>query len=181
MEQLTLFAEDFPVRTSASLDEAQGLKETDQASGSSLPGSSKSSSRSTRSSKTSQPFALEDWIKCSGASLRSGTMQNGIVFPLQPLALLTVGTESGSLPTHAFRMGPTQKPTHNVPTPTASDHIERASTSKEVLNPETNKSVTLDRWVKFWPTPRASEYKDCGPLGRSPTLTCSTAATYAPK
>jgi hypothetical protein len=58
------------------------------------------------------------------------------------------------------------KPTHNVPTPTAQDHIERKSTSSEVLNPETNKSVSLDRWVKFWPasanewrTPNASDAK----------------------
>jgi hypothetical protein len=35
----------------------------------------------------------------------------------------------------------------------ASDHIERKSTSKEVLNFDTNKSVSLDRFVKMWPTP----------------------------
>jgi hypothetical protein len=49
------------------------------------------------------------------------------------------------------------KQTHSVPTPTASDHIERKCTSSEALNFETNKSVSLDRWVKMWPTPRASE------------------------
>jgi hypothetical protein len=38
-----------------------------------------------------------------------------------------------------------------APTPTASDHIERASTSSEAVNPLTGKSVTLDRFVKFWP------------------------------
>jgi hypothetical protein len=47
----------------------------------------------------SQPFALEDWIKFSGRSLRSGMMRNGIVFPLQPLAHLTAETESGLWPT----------------------------------------------------------------------------------
>jgi len=38
-----------------------------------------------------------------------------------------------------------------IPTPTSSDHIERASTSTEKLNPLTGKSVSLDRFVKFWP------------------------------
>jgi hypothetical protein len=61
--------------------------------------------------------------------------------------------------TNAYKMGLTSKPTHNVPTPTASDHIERKSTSTEVLNKDTNKSVSLDRWVKFWPTPTKSDYK----------------------
>jgi hypothetical protein len=50
----------------------------------------------------------------------------------------------------------TKKATHHVPTPTASDHIERESTSSETLNFNTNKSVSLDRWVKMWPTPKAS-------------------------
>ena len=38
-----------------------------------------------------------------------------------------------------------------MPTPTASDHIERNSTSTEAVNPLTGKSVTLDRFVRFWP------------------------------
>jgi hypothetical protein len=43
-------------------------------------------------------------------------------------------------------------PRKTIPTPTASDYIERESTSKEKLNPLTGKSVSLDRFVKFWPT-----------------------------
>jgi hypothetical protein len=39
------------------------------------------------------------------------------------------------------------KETHSIPTPTASDYINRKSTSKEKLNFETNKTVSLDRWV----------------------------------
>ena len=39
-----------------------------------------------------------------------------------------------------------------MPTPTASDFIERESSSTEKLNPMTGKSVSLDRFVKFWPT-----------------------------
>jgi len=48
-----------------------------------------------------------------------------------------------------------------VPTPTSQDHIERQNTNKTPstgkLNYETNKSVSLDRWVKMWPTPSARE------------------------
>src|SRR3972149_1311517 len=40
------------------------------------------------------------------------------------------------------------KKTHSIPTPTASDHIERKCTSKEMLNFNTNKSVSLDRWFR---------------------------------
>jgi len=46
---------------------------------------------------------------------------------------------------------------HHVPTPTTQDHIERESTSTETLNYETNKSVSLDRWAKQWPTPKAMD------------------------
>ena len=44
------------------------------------------------------------------------------------------------------------KPRRFAPTPTASDHIERVSTSTEKMNSLTGKSVSLDRFVKFWPT-----------------------------
>lgn len=40
------------------------------------------------------------------------------------------------------------KATHMIPTPTASDHIKRECTSKEMLNFNTNKSVSLDRWFR---------------------------------
>tara|TARA_Y100001937_G_scaffold60064_1_gene82361 strand:- start:131 stop:721 length:591 start_codon:yes stop_codon:yes gene_type:complete len=43
------------------------------------------------------------------------------------------------------------EPRKMIPTPTASDHIERNSTSSEAVNPLTGKSVSLDRFVKFWP------------------------------
>ena len=36
------------------------------------------------------------------------------------------------------------------------DHVIRESTSSEHLNFETNKTVTLNRWVARWPTPSAS-------------------------
>tara|TARA_Y100000593_G_scaffold71668_1_gene131634 strand:+ start:490 stop:1143 length:654 start_codon:yes stop_codon:yes gene_type:complete len=72
-------------------------------------------------------------------------MSDGIAYPLPQLALHTGATGYGSLPSHS------------IPTPTASDHIERKSTSTEVLNPNTNKSVSLDRFVKYWPTPTTQD------------------------
>ena len=58
-------------------------------------------------------------------------------------------------------MGLTQKPTHSVPTPTASDHIIRKSTNQGASNGElnysTNKSVSLDRFVAMWPTPTTQD------------------------
>jgi hypothetical protein len=73
-------------------------------------------------------------------------MRSGIAYPLPTLAPLTFGTGFGS------------SPTHSIPTPTASDHIERKNTTG-ALNFATNKAVSLDRWVKMWPTPEARDYK----------------------
>jgi hypothetical protein len=46
-----------------------------------------------------------------------------------------------------------QSPTHSIPTPCAQDHIQRRCTSTEALSFSTNKSVSLDRWVRRWPLP----------------------------
>ena len=61
-------------------------------------------------------------------------------------------------------------PTHHVPTPTATDHIERKSTntggpSKGELNYNTNKSVSLDRCAKMFPTPHANCHTGAGEHG----------------
>jgi hypothetical protein len=100
--------------------------------------------------RTFQASLLEEWATYSETWPRAGTTQNGIASRRQPSVPLTSVTGSSSLPI---------KPTHHVPTPTASDHIERKSTSTEVLNYETNKSVSLDRWVRAWPTPTESDGK----------------------
>ena len=71
----------------------------------------------------------------------------------------------------------TLKDTHSIPTPTASDHIKRKSTSTEKLNFVTNKTVSLDRWVEkfpdqettdkvretMFPTPQHGDYKSPNP------------------
>ena len=85
---------------------------------------------------------------------RLGTMRSGECFPLPTPARPIGGNESGS------RL--TGKESHHVPTPTAQDGISRKSTSSEVLNFDTNKSVSLDRWVGMWPTPNSLDWKDTG-------------------
>lgn len=76
-----------------------GLKEIAPVSGTNTCDSLAKSGRRSPSLKTSPHFALADWKTCSGASMRSGTMRNGIVFRQPTLALPTKGTESGFLPT----------------------------------------------------------------------------------
>ena len=59
--------------------------------------------------------------------------------------------------------------THSIPTPTASDMIERKPTMQNKnskCNPLTNKAVSLDRWVKFWRTPNATDGSHGGPNAR---------------
>lgn len=145
-----LSAEGSRARTSASPVEASALPVDDLACGSISPGSSENYSPDSRSLKTPPSFALEDWKKFSGASMRSGTMRSGTVSPLPMLARLTVVTECG------FSL--TGKKTHSVPTPTASDYIRRTCTSIEMLNFATNKSVSLDRWLDGVPSPTFSEW-----------------------
>jgi hypothetical protein len=98
----------------------------------------------------------EEWGQSLETWPPSGMTRNGRAFPRQPLVPRTSVTGSGS--------SLTGKETHHVPTPTASDHIERESTSSETLNFETNKSVSLDRWARYWPTPQADDNRDRGNL-----------------
>ena len=91
------------------------------------------------------------------------TPSNHLLFQLAPSMPRTDAIESGSLlhtPTaKANQMSPDMVkkgsgwgvPRQMMPTPTASDHIERNSTSSEAVNPLTGKSVSLDRFVRFWP------------------------------
>lgn len=132
----TLSLADFLVRTSAWRAEVPVLPEKEAASGSNIIGSSKKSSRNTRSSKMSQPFALADWTKCSGRSLRSGMMRNGIVYPLPPLAPLTKEIVSGSSPTWQ--------------TPVADDAVDRKNGKWNSRG-----EPKLSAQVLMWPTPKA--------------------------
>ena len=78
---------------------------------------------------------------------KAGIMHNGFVYRLAQWERPTVATGFGS------------SPTHSIPTPTSADHIERKSNSKEKLNFKTNKTVTLDRFAKMWPTPQSRDFR----------------------
>src|SRR5581483_5535425 len=115
----------------------------------------------TRSSKTSAPFDLADWTKCSGRSLRSGMTRSGTVYPLPPLAPLTAGTESGSQ--HGSKDG--------WPTPSASvaqlgekpgTWLERRERLKVTANNGNGAGMPLTIAVQMWPTPAARDWKDGG-------------------
>lgn len=138
MSKLTLSAEDSPAKTSVSQGEEQDLKEQEVASGMNSTGSSKKSGRATRSSKMSQPFALEDWTKFSGHSLRSGMMQSGIVYPLPPLVPLTKGTGSGFWRT---------------PNAREKGGGEYKDPEKILKRWQAGHQINLSEQVKLWPTP----------------------------
>ena len=143
MNTSTLFVAGSPAKTLAPLEKELASQENALDYGSSSIDSSPRSARATRSSKTSPPFALEDWTKCSGHSLRSGMMRSGTVSPLQPLALLTVGTGSGLWRTPMSADG-----THN--------HCLAPSViSKRTTLTLTNqvKAVELGVHPHLWPTP----------------------------
>ena len=125
------------VRTSALPEKALDSLENGAGSGSSMPTRSKSSSRATSLSKMSAPFALADWIECSGRSLRSGMMRNGIVYPLAPWAPLTGEIGSGLWPTPVAQEG------------------------GQGVNP-TARGRKLHIEVLKWPTPQARDHKDTG-------------------
>jgi len=143
----TQSAEASPVRTCPSPASALALKVHDLVCGVSTGDLLTKYDPSSSSWRTSQVSLVSDLDEYSATFPRSGMMLSGTVYQLQPSAPLTGGTGFGSLRTHS------------IPTPTTQDHIERRSTSSEKLNPATNKSVSLNRFVKFWPTPRASDGK----------------------
>ncbi len=120
MSKSTLSLADFLVRTSAQPGAAQAYREAVAAYGLNTAASSTKSARATRSSKTSAPFAVEDWGGSCGPLLRSGTMQSGIVYPQAPLVPLTSGTASGLWPTptahNAKEGGYPAEHTRNTPT-----------------------------------------------------------------
>jgi hypothetical protein len=132
---------DSPAKTSAKLVVAPALPASVPLSGGGYAVPFAWYDHATRLWRTWQLCVEEGWAPFSGTWPRSGMTLNGIAYQLPTLAPLTYGTGYG------------QSPSHSIPTPTASDHIKRRSTSKEVLNFNTNKSVSLDRWCRRWPDP----------------------------
>jgi len=178
---LMSYLEAFPVKTFLWQEKAQESKESDLECGEKWLGWSAKFDPHTSTLRTAQCSLLEEEPELLQTLPRSGMTRSGMLWERQTLVRRIDETESGSW---AYKSGLTYKPTHNVPTPTASDHIERVSTSKEKLNPETNKSVSLDRWVKFWPTPTAHNAKETNAPSEysrnTPTLAAQVGGTLNP-
>ena len=138
-------------RISASPEKALDSPANAADSGSNTLKRSKPSRRVTSSSKTSPPFALADWIKYSGRSLRSGMMRNGIVYPLMPLVPLTGGIGSGLLPTPQSR---DHFPAHSP------EYIqEKKAQGHGMANLN---DFVAHHHLGLWPTPRARDWKGQG-------------------
>lgn len=140
-----------PAKTLVGLANELASKVRSLGSGRSLPDSLATFDPATQSWRTSQT-CLEAQAKSEADGLaefsetwpRSGMMRAGIAYPLPASAPLTYGTGFGS------------SPSHSIPTPCASDNIVREETFGQ-LNYETNKAVTLPRFVQRWPTPTVQD------------------------
>ena len=96
IDQLSLW-EDFHAKTYPLQEEEQELsKENDQVFGRSLQGSSKMYSQRGQLLKMYRPFDLKDLPWSYKISVRSGTMQNGIVYPVPQLVGYTEEIAYGS-------------------------------------------------------------------------------------
>ena len=130
---LTQSVEDFPAKTSAVQEKALVLKANVAAYGLNTPELLASYDHDTSSWRTSQHCLVEGLTVFSGRWPRSGMMQNGIAYQLQPLVPLTDETDCGLLPT---------------PLAGNTKAINQRSGDREPMN-----------FLKPLPTPRASDYK----------------------
>jgi hypothetical protein len=128
-----------PAKTSATPAKAPGSTGHARVFGTSTPDSFASYDPATSSWRTSQLSLLEEWSEFSETWPRSGMTRNGTAYRLQPLAPLTGGTGSGSLPT-----------------PTAKANMLAPSMQKWAAH------------RNLWPTPTARDWKDTGDLTRVP-------------
>jgi hypothetical protein len=152
----TSSAEAFHARTSALQGLAEAWTESEAVFSSKLLDSSENADQDSFSLKTSlpsEPVEGRQWLKNWP---RSGMTVDGQLYQPQQLAPLTSAKDGFSWPT-----------------PTATDHLHNKSEmlenwekrAKEKKKQGINLQFALRHAVQKWPTPRASEYKDCGPVG----------------
>lgn len=153
---LTSSSEDFPVRTSALQVLEKAWQESEAVFSSRSSDLSESVTPDLFSSKTSlpsEPVEGKEWLKNWP---RSGMTVDGLLYQPPQLEPLTSAKDGFSWPT-----------------PTASDHLHNRSEmlenwqkrAEEKKKQGINLQFALRHAVQMWPTPRASEYKDCGPVG----------------
>ncbi len=154
---LTLYLEDSRARTSQQPEKVQELKANDQECGHTWQGSSEKWTQLSLLSKTPQCLEQEDLELSSMTLTRWGSMQNGVVSPLQPLVLTTKETESGLWPT----------PVHSE----ARQGLQIRREGKK----GTQQSLTTA--VMTWPTPRTAGM--CGGSGSWDLLNKNTTVEEA--
>jgi hypothetical protein len=155
-QRSTSSVEAFPAKTSA----LQGLAEAWTVSAAVFSSKSLDSSESadqdsffSKMSLPSEPAEGKEWLKNWP---RSGMTVGGRLYQPRQLEPLTSAKDGFSWPT-----------------PTASDHMHNQSEmlenwekrAKEKKKQGINLQFALRHAVQKWPTPRASEYKYCGPVG----------------
>lgn len=128
---------------------------------------------STRCWRTWQRCLIEGWEPYSAAWPRSGMTRNGIAYQLQPLALPTSGIGSGLW--HTPRANDAEKrgslkpdPRSGLPMQVQHAHLwptPRAQSANSPAPSRVGHRMDLQTAVQRFPTPRASEYKDSGPVG----------------
>ena len=149
---LTCSAVDSPVKTSVLPASEPGLTGNGQDYGVNMSEPFAHFDHATCSWRTYQVSLLTlTWDEYSETWPRAGTMRNGIVFQQVPLAPLTVETGYGLLPTEIF------------PTPIASEAGKSPKTMEMVVAGKCQ--MTLDRYVKLWPTPTVDDASNC--VGKS--------------
>ncbi len=150
-DQLTLFAEAFPARTSASQVRVQDLTERAAAYGRNTPELLASLDHASSSWRTSQYSLVEGLTEFSGTWPRSGMMRNGIAYQLPPLAPLTSATESGLWPTPTLPNGGRSVA-----------HVTDWRSLRTAYHNGKKVQVDLAQAVKRWPTPRANDAEKRG-------------------
>lgn len=175
----TSSVEDSPVRTSQSPAKELVWPEPVPACGMKWLGLLARYDLPTSSWKTYQCSLVEDSESFSETWPRSGTMRNGIAYPLPVLVPLTDETVSGSLPTPAAtaygsnqggamgRIGPVRLSLESMarqdrwPTPTVGD--AKAAGSRNTPTSNAHPGISLTDAVRgdgargrMWPTPRSS-------------------------
>ena len=176
---LTQSVEDFPVKTSAAQEKVLALKANAADYGLNTPELLASYDHDTSSWRTSQHCLVEGLTEFSERWPRSGIMQNGIAYQLQPLVRLTDETEcglwrtpqasDGQRGTYATKQSidnhlqkgkqlslPNQvKHIHLWPTPTVNGNYNRKGLSA-------TSGDGLATAVRMFPTPCARDWKDTG-------------------
>ena len=141
---LMLSQEDSPAKTSQLQDQEKESSENDHLFGRSMRGSSKMYGQRGQLLKMYLPFDLKDLPWSYKISARSGTMQNGIAYPVPQLVGYTEEIDSGSSPIR-------------WPTPTQDMVTMRKKKYAQGGKPLTLAVTEKEEERKLWATPTTQE------------------------